>query len=782
MSLLGELQRRKVFRVAAGYVVFAWVLIQVVETIFPAFGLDIAAFRMLVIVLAVGFVPAVILSWAFELTRGGLVPERSAAESAREPQTPSVASVLRQPKFAVPLTLAALTAIGTIVLLSMQLMDSRKARLELLPQIESLVAANDIDGAFALAQEAEKDLPGDPLLERLWSDIAVRMSFISEPAGADVFYKRYSDVDSDWELLGTTPLEDVRLPRAVLRWRLHKTGYEAAERAGEAFDGIYRLHLPEGSLDEDMVRVPASQRYFLLTGYSPFLYDVPMFRADRFETTNEDYLEFVRAGGYEDEAYWSELGFERDGTEISWNDAVDVFRDRTGRYGPAGWEGGMYPQGTERLPVSGISWYEAAAYARFRGKQLPTIYHWSSMTIFPSREEIETTKGSRPGFGLFRSELAALSNFSNNGAAEVGSHKSVAPFGTYDAAGNVREWCWNATGDGGERYILGGSSQDLTYLYTYGVAKSPWDRSAVNGVRLVSYEAGDDSIAALREDMPLPASESLTPISDEVFQVYRDLFDYDRTPLNTRTESAAVDEGYWTRETVSFDATYGDERVLAHVFLPKNIEPPYQVVVYYPSSDAIFRQSSDDLELEFVDFIIQSGRAVVFPVLWGTYERNVNLDTTWPKATREYSNHVVQWIQDFRRTVDYLETRPDMDLERLGFYGLSWGGWNGPIVLALDKRFATGAFLSGGIPPTLARPEASSASFASRVSQPVLMISGEHDVIRPVATYQAPMFASLCTPADLKRHAILSGGHLPPEGEVIAEVLAWFDRYLGEVE
>lgn len=791
MSLLGELKRRKVFRVAAGYVVFAWVLIQVVETIFPAFGLDAAAFRMLVIVLAAGFVPAVILSWAFELTRGGLVPERSAAaveaeatdaSSAAASQPLSVTGVLRQPRFAIPLTLAALTAIGTIVLLSMQLMGSRTARLELLPQIESLVAKSDIDGAFALALEAEKHLPEDPLLERLWSEVAVRMSFISEPAGAEVFYKRYSDVDGDWKLLGTTPVDDVRLPRAVLRWRLHKPGYEVAERAGEAFDGNYRFQLAEGMLAEDTVRVPSSQRYFVLTGYSPFLYDVPTFLADRFEVTNEDYLEFVRGGGYEIEAYWSDLSFERDGTEISWDKAVDTFRDRTGRFGPAAWEGGSYPEGTGRLPVSGISWYEAAAYAAFRGKQLPTIYHWNSMTIFPAREEIETGMEGRPGFGLFRSELAALSNFSDSGAAAVGSHKGVAPFGTYDAAGNVREWCWNATGDSGERYILGGSSQDPTYLYTYGVAKSPWDRSAVNGVRLVSYESDDASVAALREPMALPAKESLTPISEEVFQVYRDLFDYDRIPLNARVESAADEDTHWIRETVSFDATYDDERVLAHVFLPKNIEPPYQAVVYYPTSDAIFRQTSDDLELSYIEFIIQSGRAVVFPVLWGTYERNTGLDTTWPNATREYSNHVVRWIQDFRRTVDYLETRPDMDLDRLGFYGFSWGGWNGPIVLALDDRFDTGAFLSGGIPPTLARPEASSASFATRVTQPVLMISGEHDVIRPVATYQAPMFESLGTPENLKRHAILDGGHLPPQGEIIAEVLAWFDRYLGEVE
>ena len=185
--------------------------------------------------------------------------------------------------------------------------------------------------------------------------------------------------------------------------------------------------------------------------------------------------------------------------------------------------------------------------------------------------------------------------------------------------------------------------------------------------------------------------------------------------------------------------------------------------------------------MEFIDFIIMSGRAVVYPVLAGTYERNIGLDTTWPKETKAYSDLVVRWIQDFRRTIDYLETRDDIDLERLAFHGFSWGGWNGPIVLALDDRFKTGVFVSGGIPPTLARPEASSASFASRVTQPVLMISGKNDILRPVETFQRPMFESLGTADEDKRHAILDGGHLPPRNQLIRETLDWLDRYLEPV-
>lgn len=72
MSLYRELKRRNVFRVAAAYTVATWLLIQVAETIFPLFGFGDAPARIVVIVLAIGFVPAVIISWAFEITPEGL--------------------------------------------------------------------------------------------------------------------------------------------------------------------------------------------------------------------------------------------------------------------------------------------------------------------------------------------------------------------------------------------------------------------------------------------------------------------------------------------------------------------------------------------------------------------------------------------------------------------------------------------------------------------------------------------------------------------------------------
>jgi len=72
MSLFRELRRRNVFRAATAYAVTAWLIVQVVQTIFPAFGLTDGAMRIVVIVLGIGFIPAVIGAWVFEWTPDGL--------------------------------------------------------------------------------------------------------------------------------------------------------------------------------------------------------------------------------------------------------------------------------------------------------------------------------------------------------------------------------------------------------------------------------------------------------------------------------------------------------------------------------------------------------------------------------------------------------------------------------------------------------------------------------------------------------------------------------------
>ena len=78
MSFFNELKRRNVLRVAAGYIVVAWLVVQVVETIFPAFGFGDEAIRFVVIAFAIGFIPVVVIAWVFEWTPEGLKKDEAA--------------------------------------------------------------------------------------------------------------------------------------------------------------------------------------------------------------------------------------------------------------------------------------------------------------------------------------------------------------------------------------------------------------------------------------------------------------------------------------------------------------------------------------------------------------------------------------------------------------------------------------------------------------------------------------------------------------------------------
>lgn len=412
-----------------------------------------------------------------------------------------------------------------------------------------------------------------------------------------------------------------------------------------------------------------------------------------------------------------------------------------------------------------MSWYEAAAYAEFKGKSLPTLFHWNRAA--------DTSASSF---------VIPLSNF-GRGPAPVGSHRGLSSYGVYDMAGNVKEWCWNEAA-GGRRYILGGGWGEPYYMFNDVDAQPPMARAPAFGFRTVKY------LAPLPDSSPLKAAiapshreyERERPISDATFRVYKSLFSYDSTDLGAVVEEVDSNEEHWRRERVTYQLPHEMDRMTAFLYLPRDFSPPYQAVIYFPGSDAIYQKSSKALQEDMFDFIVRSGRAVICPLYQGTYERGGSLRSDYPNTTNVYRDHVIQWSRELGVTIDYLETRSDIRPGRIGYYGLSWGAALGAIFPAVEKRFKVSVLHGGGFYLQKALSEVDQINFAPRVTLPTLMLNGRYDFFYPVEGSQKPMFKLLGTPAKDKEYVLFDSGHIVPRNEMVRRTLEWLDRYLGSVK
>jgi dienelactone hydrolase len=182
-----------------------------------------------------------------------------------------------------------------------------------------------------------------------------------------------------------------------------------------------------------------------------------------------------------------------------------------------------------------------------------------------------------------------------------------------------------------------------------------------------------------------------------------------------------------------------------------------------------------------VDFLLKSGRALIFPIYKGTYERRDGL-VPGGKPMAFFRDHVIAWSKDLGRTLDYLETRADIDATKVAYFGLSFGGTEGPLLAAVEKRIKAMILSSGGFQNRKDLPEVDPFNFVSHVTIPVLMISGRYDQQLPLESSQLPIFRNLGTPAKDKKHVIYEGGHsVFPHPDAVRECVDWLDKYLGPV-
>jgi formylglycine-generating enzyme required for sulfatase activity len=161
------------------------------------------------------------------------------------------------------------------------------------------------------------------------------------------------------------------------------------------------------------------------------------FYIDKYEVTNAQFQEFIDAGGYTTQAFWSAAG---------WTE-----RTSGGWTSPLYWTTGSFHSGPAwpDFPVVGVSWYEAEAYANYAGKRLPTEAEWekaargTDQRTYPWGEGIDGSRanywnsgdpyddGSTP-VGFYDGRLYPSPLFQTT--------DSPSPYGAYDMAGNAWEW------------------------------------------------------------------------------------------------------------------------------------------------------------------------------------------------------------------------------------------------------------------------------------------------------------------------------------------------------
>ncbi len=536
---------------------------------------------------AMGSVPQLVAQTAYE--HGRSTSETKPAPSAANPRK----TVPGKPLL---VTIAVLLAVAAGSWFFWNRTNVRWAQQQV-PRIEKLAQEQKFFEAYDLVTATQKYLRDDATISRLMPTISNTISVKTDPPGAQVYLKRFlPDKAGNFparQLVGTTPIDNLRIARGQYLLYIEKDGYakiESTVSGAMMHAGNFVVFPPPiqveqklvaaGVLPDRMVAIPGGD-YRLVAWARPTGARVPLndYFIDKYEVSNQEFKDFINAGGYLKKQYWK-YPFFKDGKPLSWEDAMKGFKDRSGLPGPRNWSNQNFPEGKGKYPVTDVSWYEASAYAAFKGKQLPTIFQWEKA----ARNGNTSILVNYMPWGVFYpgDSLAYRANFDNNGTLPVTSSEfGISPFGNYNMAGNVSEWCLNEMAPG--FIATGGAWGDPSYTFAdYGSFPGFYSsnklgfRCAVNTPGATGDQGGMH--IEMKNEIPV-----YTPSSDAKFKEWLTFYHYDKKPLDPQVIEVK-EMAEWTREKITFNGADG-ERAIAYLYLPKNFARPLQVIHFVPPSD-----------------------------------------------------------------------------------------------------------------------------------------------------------------------------------------------------
>lgn len=611
-----------------------------------------------------------------------------------------------------------------------------------LQSIERLRPRNEFEAIRQLYQ-LRSEFGSSEEVAQASSRIGRKITISSDRAPVEIFVRPIQESSSEWLALGTTPLT-THLPDGHFHIKTttksQEFHYLLASASSTSSD--WRILIPE---TRGMVRVSEYQDSrvkipWLRMQSFPCLGE---FEIDRFEVTNREFKRFVDDGGYHTDDYWIEtLGAD-------YRAKISEFMDEKHEHaGPRYWIDGTYLPGEEDLPVVGISWFEAMAYAKWAGKKLPTVFHWLRASDFNGDyDPIECTSVSNIGNRdvvprVHRGQEATL---------------SVGTFGAFDMAGNVREWCLNRHSEE-KALVIGGSWQDEATTMHEPVPLSPYDRRSDLGFRCARYTSEPKLFQNVD---PVWRSVESAPRHTTTTDERQKLFGYDHAPWNTAfvgpRQLGSVTFRCFQIDTVN----QFRDRMTIYIALPNSSQfaPPFETVIVGRKVGKELDAKTYTFDFDYVHELLGRGRAVVFPVLYGSGERSSPTIVTHspaPDQVDKYGECFIAATKDFLRCVDFVEQFEEatgemspFDCNRLGYCGFGWAANLAPIWLVADetltgrRRFDAIVLCNAGIVQCHQPPEIDQLNYLSELSTPTLMINCHRIVWAPYEKAQKPMYDSL---------------------------------------
>jgi len=516
-----------------------------------------------------------------------------------------------------------------------------------------------------------------------------------------------------------------------------------------------------------MVYVPPFEGRIPLLGLRRFE-NLGPFYIDRTEVSNASYQAFVSSGGYADPRYWAALS-EAD-PPLTLLDVARLFVDQTGHPGPAGWRDGRYPAGLADHPVSGVSYYEAMAYAAFRGRKLPTARHWARAAL---------------GIDEYRwplaSSLIPAAQLSGLSTVPVDNPMAVSTWGARHLVGNVREWTRDFSGR--DKLCVGSSYQGPAWQYASPGFSDPQQRTSVQGFRLALY--ADDiepaMVANQGEEPRLPS------VSDETYEGIIRQLHYPEGTVRVGDARLVYErpEQEWLRRKLLLPGEVPDDPLPVLLFLPKRAAGPITPVIFVPpadSYDAGFPSERIDITGYDIDFLVREGMALVWPIYWGSHERYVNRpDEGTAEQLRTWQLAIDRRRNELGRVIDYLQDDPAFDGDRVGLMAISFGAtYFAPPFLAAERRLKTAVLLATGLAtldPDRTPLHLNPNTFWPRVTQPLLILSGRYDLGFNAGTSEPSILKALHPAADRNRVILYPTAHWPlPRRLIRRDVLAWLEE------